>query len=618
MATGAPNPQFLSIASQGKIIVDTIQPATTSASDRLQRLRDELRRRELNGFFIPHSDEHQGEYIPASAERLAWLTGFTGSAGAAVVLEDRAALFVDGRYTLQAAKQSDTTLYQQAHLIEQPPHSWLAQALRPGARLGYDPWLLTRAAVSQLDETCRQAGAILVPCATNPLDAVWTDRPKAPESPIVPHPVEFSGLTSEQKRSDLARVLADGKLDAAVLSAPESIAWLLNLRADDVPHTPLPLAFGILYQDGTVDLFAAETRLSPQTRRHLGNAVRVLPPDTLGDALDRLKGKRVRLDQSSAPAWIGDRLAEAGATADLGADPCALPRATKNAVELEGFRRAHRRDGAALVRFLAWLEAAAPSQPLTEISVADRLEDFRRTGEHFQGLSFSTISAAGPNAALPHYHATPEDHRALELGQLYLVDSGGQYLDGTTDVTRTVAIGTAGAEERRRFTQVLKGHIALARCRFPKGTTGSQIDCLARLALWADGVDYDHGTGHGVGSYLSVHEGPQRIAKLPNSQPLLPGMILSDEPGYYKEGAFGIRTENLLAVRRWEGAAERETYEFEVLTLAPIDLALIDRDALTAEEIDWLNRYHARVRDDLTPLLDAPTAAWLAQATRAL
>jgi Xaa-Pro aminopeptidase len=598
--------------------VDTIQPATTSASDRLQRLRDELRRRDLDGFFIPHSDEHQGEYIPASAERLAWLTGFTGSAGAAVVLEDRAALFVDGRYTIQAAKQSDTTLYQQAHLIEEPPHSWLATALRSGARLGYDPWLLTRSMVSQLDEACRKAGAILVPCSTNPLDAVWTDRPQPPASPIVPHTIDFSGQTSEQKRSDLARTLSEADLDAAVLSAPESIAWLLNLRADDVPYTPLPRAFGILHRDGTVDLFAAEDRISSETRRHLGNACRVLPPADLGPALDQLKGKRIRLDQASAPAWIGDRLTEAGATVDLGADPCALPRATKNAVELEGFRHAHRRDGAALVRFLAWLETAARTEPLTEISVADRLEDFRRTGEHFQGLSFSTISAAGPDAALPHYHATPASNRALAAGQLYLVDSGGQYLDGTTDVTRTVAIGTAGALERRRFTQVLKGHIALARCRFPKGTTGSQIDCLARLALWADGVDYDHGTGHGVGSYLSVHEGPQRIAKLPNSQLLLPGMILSDEPGYYKEGAFGIRTENLLAVRRWDGEGERETYEFEVLTLAPIDLALIDRDALSAEEVHWLNRYHARVRDELTPLLDATTAAWLAQATRAL
>ncbi|MDR3435811.1 aminopeptidase P family protein [Telmatospirillum sp.] len=593
-------------------------PASIMANDRLALLRTELRRQGLDGFVVPHSDEHQGEYIPPSAERLAWLTGFTGSAGAAVVLADRAALFVDGRYTLQAARQVDTTLYQHLHLIEQPPHQWLAASLATGARVGYDPWLLTPGGVDQLQKACDKAGAQLIACAESPLDAVWTDQPTPPMAPVVPHPVAFAGKTSEQKRAELTQELAAAGLDAAVLSASESIAWLLNLRGGDVPYTPMPLSFGLLHQDGTVALFIDGGKLSPDTIGHLGNAVSVATPQDLGPALDRLAGKRVRLDKDSVPAWIRDRLRAAKAEIDLGDDPCAIPRACKNDVELNGFRQAHRRDGVALVRFFAWLSQAALDGSVTELSAADRLERFRERGEHYRGLSFSTISAAGPHAALPHYHVTQESNRKLAPGELYLVDSGGQYLDGTTDVTRTVAIGAAGDEERRRFTQVLKGHIALARCRFPKGTTGSQIDCLARLALWSDGVDFDHGTGHGVGSYLSVHEGPQRISKIPNAIVLAPGMILSDEPGYYKAGAYGIRTENLLVVRPWPGHGERETCEFETLTLAPIDLALIDRDLLNEEEAAWLNAYHARVRSDLSPLLDGPTAAWLAEATRAI
>ncbi|MTJ82080.1 MAG: aminopeptidase P family protein [Telmatospirillum sp.] len=589
-----------------------------TASERLQRLRALLAERGLEGFVVPHSDEHQGEYIPPSAERLAWLTGFTGSAGMAIVLAARAALFVDGRYTIQAASQSDTGLYEQCHLIEQPPHRWLAETAPAGARIGYDPWLHTAQGVDQLRAACAKAGAHLVACEDSPLDAAWTDRPAAPLAAAVPQPVEFAGRSSEQKRADLARALEAEAIDAAVLSAPESIAWLLNLRGGDVPFTPMPLSFGLVHKDGTVDLFIAPEKLSAGTRRHLGNAVRIGTPADLAGALDRLSGKKVRLDQASAPAWIGDRLTSSGARVDLGADFCALPRACKNDVELDGSRRAHLRDGAALTRFLAWLQDAALTGDLTEIAAADRLEQFRAGGQHFRGLSFSTISAAGPHAALPHYHATPDSDRRLAKGELYLVDSGGQYLDGTTDVTRTVAIGPAGAEERRRFTQVLKGHIALARCRFPKGTTGSQIDCLARVALWADGVDFDHGTGHGVGSYLSVHEGPQRIAKAPNSHPLLPGMVLSDEPGYYKEGAYGIRIENLLAVRKDDTGGDREFFSFETLTLAPIDLALIDRTLLTDEEAAWLNAYHGRVRTELTPLLDGPTADWLARATKAI
>lgn len=587
-----------------------------SVADRLALLRKELARRGLDGFVIPHSDEHQGEYIPPSALRLAWITGFTGSAGMAIVLAERAALFVDGRYTLQAAQQVDGQLFEQLHLIERPAHQWLADTLPAGTRLGYDPWLQTPNAVEQMRQACVKAGAHLVASDGNPLDAVWTDRPTPPQTPCVPHPIAFAGRGAADKRADLARLLEAETLDAVILSAPDSIAWLLNLRGSDVPFTPLPLSFAIAYKDASVDLFIDPLKLSAETIDHLGDAVRRTPPAGLGVALDRLARQHVRQDPATVPSWIADRLTAAGAHIERGADPCALPRACKNAVEMEGTRKAHRRDGAVLARFLAWLSKAAGNGGLTEVSVAATLDGYRDGGEHYRGPSFPTISATGPDAALPHYQATGESNRPLAEGQLYLVDSGGQYLDGTTDVTRTVAIGRCGSEERRHFTLVLKGHIALARARFPKGTTGSQLDGLARQYLWAEGLDYDHGTGHGVGSYLGVHEGPQRISKMPSTQALLPGMVISNEPGYYKTGAYGIRIENLLAVRPWPGRSERETLEFETLTLAPIDLSLIERDLLSRQEADWLNAYHARVRQELTPLLDAPTADWLASATR--
>jgi Xaa-Pro aminopeptidase len=572
----------------------------------------------LDGFVVPYSDEYQGEYLPASARRLSWISGFTGSAGAAVILANKAALFIDGRYTVQAATQVEDKLFEKRHLIEQPPHQWLAESLSVGTRLGYDPWLHTPNGVGQLRQACLGAGADLVACDDNPLDAVWTDRPAPPLTPVIAHSIDFTGRSAARKRADLAKALTSEKLDAAVLSAPESVAWLLNLRGNDVPFTPLSLSFAILYEDGGVDLFIDRNKLSPETFRHLGNEVSVKAMAEFGPTLDTLAGKRVRLDPATTAAWIADRLTGSKAHILPGADPCALPRACKNPVELDGMRHAHRRDGAVLVRFLAWLAASALDGTATERSVAGTLDRFREGGEHYRGPSFPTISAAGPNAALPHYHASEQSNRPLAEGQLYLVDSGGQYLDGTTDVTRTIAIGQAGAEERRHFTLVLKGHIALARVRFPKGTTGSQLDCLARQHLWAEGLDYDHGTGHGVGSYLSVHEGPQRISKQPNAQPLLSGMVLSNEPGFYKPGSYGIRIENLQAVHPWSVASERETLAFETLTLAPIDLALIDRSLLTEEEADWLNAYHTRVREELTPLLDAPTASWLAEETRAI
>lgn len=587
--------------------------------ERLAALRTELRRQGLDGFIVPRADEHQGEYVAPRAMRLAWISGFTGSAGVALVLAERAAIFVDGRYTLQVQSEVDTTLFETCHLVDQPPDRWLADALPAGARLGYDPWLHSVAAVEKLRAACEKAGGFLVACADNPLDTVWTDQPPPPLAPVVPQSVCFAGRTGEDKREDTARDLTRDKLAAAVLTSPDAIAWLLNVRGGDVAFTPLPLSFAILHADARVEWFVDPRKLVPGLTEHLGDKVTVEPPSKLGDALDRLAGRTLRVDPATLPAWIADRLQQNDAILDKGLDPCALPKACKTPVELNGIRAAHRRDGAALTRFLAWLAREAPRGALCEIAAADRLEAFRAEGEHFEGLSFPTISGAGPHGAIVHYRATPASDRRLEPGSLYLVDSGAQYRDGTTDVTRTVAIGTPSAEQCHRFTLVLKGHIALAMTRFPAGTTGSQLDVLARRALWAEGLDYDHGTGHGVGQFLSVHEGPQRISKAGNSVALQPGMILSNEPGYYKAGAYGIRIENLVAVHDLDlPNAERPMLGFETLTVAPIDLALVDRAALTDDEAAWLNAYHAHVRDILTPLLDDETVQWLDGATRAV
>jgi Xaa-Pro aminopeptidase len=588
---------------------------------RLARLREALLAQGLEGFIVPRGDQHQGEYVPPCGQRLAWLTGFTGSAGLAVVLRERAALFVDGRYTLQAATQVDTALFEICHLVDEPAWRWLAGAVPKGGVIGYDPWLHTPQEVERFRLGAERAGAKLRP-VDNPLDRVWRDRPPAPLAPVVPHPDSFAGESAEAKRSRLGQALAEDGVAAAVLTMPESIAWLLNIRGGDVPHTPLPLSFAILRQDGSVSLFIDRRKLVPGLDCHLGNAVTVEPPEGLGPALDALaaSGERVQVDPGSAASWIFDRLEQAGGHIHRAADPCLLPKACKNPVELDGTRAAHCRDGAALARFLAWLAREAPTGELTEIAASDRLESLRRAGENFRDLSFPTISGAGPNGAIVHYRATPESEKRIEPGMLYLLDSGAQYLDGTTDITRTIAIGEPNDEMRDRFTRVLKGHIALAMARFPKGTTGTQLDAFARRALWQEGLDYDHGTGHGVGSYLSVHEGPQRISKAPNAQPLLPGMIVSNEPGYYKTGAYGIRIENLVVVQPANGAAprERDMLCFETLSLAPIDRTLVARELLEEEEIAWLDAYHARVRQTLTPLVDPDTARWLADATAPL
>ncbi len=587
---------------------------------RVAWLREELARRGLTGFIVPRADEYQGEYVPRRGQRLAWLTGFTGSAGAAIVLSGRAAMFVDGRYTLQAAAQVDKNVFELRHLVEEPPPRWLAEAAGKDDVVGYDPWLHTPQEVERLRAACERAGATLQAVGDNPLDAAWQDRPPPPLAPVHPQPERFAGESAEAKRTRLGKALAEDGVAAAVLTMPESIAWLLNIRGGDVPHTPLPLSFAILRRDGSVTLFIDRRKLMPGIERHLGNTVSIEPPERFGPALDELaKAGRIQADPATAAAWVFDRLSAAGATIHRAADPCLLPKSCKNAAELDGTRAAHRRDGAAVTRFLAWLSREAPRGELKEIAASDRLEALRRAGKHFRDLSFPTISGAGSNGAIVHYRASPETEKRLEPGTLYLLDSGAQYLDGTTDITRTIAIGAPSAEMRDRFTRVLKGHIALATARFPKGTTGAQLDALARRALWQEGLDYDHGTGHGVGSYLSVHEGPQRISKAPNAQPLLPGMIVSDEPGYYKAGEYGIRIENLIAVQPWADAAPngsgREMLRFETLTLAPIDRALVDPALLDADELDWLNRYHARVRAEITPLVDPETARWLEAAT---
>jgi Xaa-Pro aminopeptidase len=587
---------------------------------RVADLRAELVRQGLAGFVLPRGDEHQGEYVSPRAERLAWLTGFTGSAGACAVLGEKAAIFIDGRYTLQVRAQVDGAIFEYRHLVDEPPHDWLAANAPSGGKIGYDPWLHGSDNVDRLRQACETAGAELVPVARNLIDAIWPGRPAPPLSPMVPHDIAYAGRAAGDKRAELAAELRKRKLDAAVISAPDSLAWLLNVRGGDVPHTPLALGFAILSADeqGSVELFMDSRKIPPATRAHLGNAVRVREPEALGNALEALGKRKARVltDRATSAAWIDRALTGAGAAPMRDACVCALPKARKNAGELAGARQAHIRDGVAMAKFLAFLAEEAPKGRLDEIAAAERLLAFRRAGRNFRDTSFDTISGAGANGAIVHYRATPSTSKRLTPDMLYLVDSGGQYLDGTTDITRTLPIGAPTGEQKDRFTRVLKGHIALARARFPKGTTGSQLDVLARAPLWEAGLDYDHGTGHGVGAYLSVHEGPQRVSKLPNTQALLPGMIVSNEPGYYKTGEYGIRIENLVAVTELapQVGEERPMLGFETLTLAPIARDLIAASLLTKIERGWLDAYHARVRDRLGPLVDSATRAWLAAA----
>ncbi len=591
---------------------------------RLDALRRELKARGLDGFVVPISDEHMSEYVGGYAQRLAWLTGFGGSAGTAVVLADEslspaAAIFVDGRYTLQVRDQVDGRHYAYESVPQTSAAKWLGEHAPEGARIAYDPWLHGKAWVSAAGKALAARGATLVPVDSNPIDAIWADRPVPSIAPALVHADRFAGQPSEAKRAAVSEWLAARKLDAAVIAALDSIAWLLNIRGTDVERTPVALSFVVAHADGTADLFIDPAKITPELAAHLGNAVRIAPREDFLPALAALGGKRVALDPDSTVQAVFGALEAAGAEIVEERDPTVLPKACKNPVEQAGHRAAQARDGAAEARFLHWLSIEAPQGTVDEIAAAEKLHRFRRDTGDLRDLSFDTISGAGPNGAIVHYRVSEETNRRLEPNSVYLVDSGGQYPDGTTDITRTVWIGPgdAPAEIKDRYTRVLQGHIALARAVFPAGTRGSQLDALARQFLWAAGLDYQHGTGHGVGSFLSVHEGPQRIAKSAGAQggteqELLPGMIVSNEPGYYKTGAYGIRIENLLLVEPREIAgAEGAFLGFETLTLVPIDRALVDRALLSAEEVAWWDAYHARVLAVIGPQLDGEAKAWL-------
>lgn len=593
---------------------------------RLDALRKELKARGLDGFVVPISDEHMSEYVGAYAQRLAWLTGFGGSAGTAAVLADKAAIFVDGRYTLQVREQVDGRLYEYQSVPQTSVAAWLAENAAPGARIGFDPWLHGKPWADATAKALAVKGAALEPVQGNPIDAIWADQPAPSPAPALVHDNAYSGKSSEAKRSEVAEWLAAKGLDAAVVSALDGVAWLLNMRGTDVERTPVALSFVLAHADGTAQLFIEPEKVTPQLRAHLGNAVTILPRGDFVPQLQALAGKKVAVDPERSVQAVFGVLAGAGAQIVETTDPTVLAKAVKNPVEQAGQRAAQHRDGAAIAKFLHWLSVEAPKGGETELSAAAKLHAFRQESDLLRDLSFDTISAAGPHAASPHYRVDEESNLTIAPNSIYLVDSGGQYLDGTTDITRTVWVGPGqpSAEHKDRFTRVLKGHIALALAVFPKGTIGSQLDSLARYALWQAGLDYAHGTGHGVGSFLSVHEGPQRIAKASGgqagtSQELLAGMILSNEPGYYKAGEYGIRIENLVLVEpRAIAGADGEYLGFENLTWAPIDRTLVDTSLLTAEELQWWNAYHAEVEAILAPQLAGAALAWLKQACKPL
>jgi Xaa-Pro aminopeptidase len=599
----------------------TFEDASTRAQSgsRVAALRAELMRRGLDGFVVPRADRQQNEYLPASEERFAWLTGFTGSAGAAIVLIERASLFVDGRYTVQAATQVDAKIFSIEHLIERPPEQWLEKNLKASAKLGYDPWLHTFDSAEKLKKVCARVGATLVAVDSNPIDALWTDRPAPPSSSVTLRDLKLAGESAGDKLKRIRAEIAKLHADVLVVSDPQNVVWAFNIRGSDVAHTPLVLAFALIPREGRATLYVDGAKLTNKVRAALEELADVCAPDALARDLGQLKGKTVWLDQASAADALSRMVADNGGKPMRGADPIALMKATKNQAEIAGMKAAHIRDGAAVVRFLAWLDAQASSGKLTEIGAVEALESFRRDTGVLKDISFPTIAGSGPNGAIVHYRVTQSSNRTLGKNELFLIDSGAQYEDGTTDITRTVAVGAATDEMRDRFTRVLKGHIAIATTVFPEGSSGAQLDPLARVALWEAGLDFDHGTGHGVGSYLSVHEGPARISKL-GTIALKQGMILSNEPGYYKTGGYGIRIENLVLVVEAPApeGAEKKLFGFETLTLAPIDRRLILPGMLTATERAWIDGYHARVLKMIGPLVDGDTLAWLAAATRAV
>jgi len=585
---------------------------------RIEALRAELQRRGLDGFVVPRADRFQNEYVPPSDERLAWLTGFTGSAGLAIVLADRAVLFVDGRYQVQVRTQIDAAIFSVAHIVEHPPADWIEANLRPGAKLGYAPWLHTVEGAERLARACTAAGASLVAVEDNPVDAIWHDRPPPPCGAVVLHDLRYAGETAQEK---LARVRAEmhkRAADTLVVSDPHAVSWLFNIRGSDVPHTPVVLAFALLRKEGRPALYVDGRKLSNDVRHRLEELAEVHADGAFERDLAALGTERrtVRLDPAGCPEAIARLIVDNGGKLLRDADPITPIKAVKNAVEIAGARAAQTRDGAAVANFLAWFDREAPSGRLTEIDAVEALESFRRDTGLLKDISFPTIAGAGANGAIVHYRVSRASNRRIAANELFLLDSGGQYEDGTTDITRTVAVGEPTADMRANFTLVLKGHIAIARALFPDGTSGAQLDSFARQFLWRAGLDFDHGTGHGVGSYLSVHEGPARISKLGGAA-LRRGMILSNEPGYYRTGAYGIRIENLILVAEAPpvAGAEKELNRFETLTLVPIDTRLVEAALLDADEIAWLDHYHARVRETLNPLVEPATQTWLLAAT---
>ena len=597
-----------------------IQGGPEYGQNNLPKLRKILSDTGLDGFLIPHEDEYQNEYLPDCNERLMWVSGFTGSAGAAIVLTDKAAMFVDGRYTLQLPAQVDGNLFEFQSVEDKGMTRWLAANSSEGDIIGYDPKLHSPNAIATFEKAAARSGAILKAVDKNPIDEAWDNRPSAPDELLTIQPLDLAGEAHSDKRARMGKKISDMGADMALITSPASIAWLLNIRGGDVMCTPLPLSTALISTSGQVDFFVKPSKVTADIQTHLGNDVAIKTEDDLAPALKALSGKTVLADPSTTSAWYFQTLDSAGATLMRGQDPIALPKASKNAAEISGTIAAHKRDAIPLIKFLHWLDTDAQDGSFDEIEAAIKLEQFRHETGVLKDLSFETISGAGSNGAHCHYRVNKATTKRLEKGTLYLVDSGGQYQDGTTDVTRTVPIGKPTAEMCERFTLVLKGHIALALVRFPKGTTGSNLDVLARQALWQYGLDYDHGTGHGVGVYLGVHEGPQRISKIPNMTALQPGMIVSNEPGYYKEGGYGIRIENLQYVSEPQDikGGERPMMGFKTLTLAPINRNLIVATMLTKTERDYVNDYHARVWAEIGPSVAGDIKGWLKEACKEL
>ncbi|MDI3336279.1 aminopeptidase P family protein [Defluviimonas aestuarii] len=584
---------------------------------RLAALRNEITRAGLDGFIVPRADAHQGEYVAPADERLAWLTGFTGSAGFCIVLPKIASVFIDGRYRTQVKAQVDLASYTPVPWPDIKPGSWLKEQLKSGGRIGFDPWLHTKKEIADLEAVLEGSGITLWP-GRNLVDAIWADQPQPPKGPVAVQPLDLAGESAEAKRIRIGAELAAAGQDAVVLTLPDSISWLLNIRGADIERNPVVQAFAILHATGRLTLFIAPEKLSDTVRAHLGPEVTLRPPSAFSAALRTLTGP-VRIDRATAPLQVARELEDANIVISWGPDPCLLPKAKKNAAEIAGMEEAHLTDGAAMVEFLAWLDAELPGGGLTEIDVVRALEGFRRATNQLKEISFETICGTGPHGAIMHYRVTEDTNQSLRPGEIVVIDSGGQYLNGTTDITRTVAVGPVDADARAAFTRVLQGMIAISRLRWPKGIAGQHLDAIARYNLWLAGQDFDHGTGHGVGCYLSVHEGPQRLSRT-GDVVLEAGMILSNEPGYYREGAFGIRIENLVLVEDAPnlpgGDDHRTMLRFRTLTFAPIDRRLIDAGALTEAERAWLNAYHAEVAERIGPRVSAPARDWLGEATK--